>query len=117
MSKDKQIEEMTKTILDVDRSYYGMECDEIQAKVEANAIYNAGYRKASEVAEEIFAEIEKILDQKFSINHGVVLISKEEFAELKKKYTESKEKIPPYVRMDAKALPAILNVKYTEEGK
>lgn len=38
-------------------------------------------------------------------------------AELEKKYTQDKEEIPPYVRMDAKALPAILNVKYTESEK
>ena len=45
----------------------------------------------SDVAREIFKEIEKILDEKFSINHGVVLISKEDFAELKKKYTKGGE--------------------------
>ena len=42
----------------------------------------------SEVASEIFAEIETLIDGKFSINHGVVLMSKEDFSELKKKYTE-----------------------------
>jgi hypothetical protein len=36
-----------------------MECDEIQAKAEATAIYDKDFRKASDVAEEIFAEIEK----------------------------------------------------------
>ena len=51
-NKEKQIEEMAKAILDVDRLYYGMECDEIQAKVEATAIYDKGYRKASDEATE-----------------------------------------------------------------
>ena len=51
--------------------------------------FKNGYKKA---VEEIFEEIEKILDKKFSINHGVVLISKEDFAELKKKYTENKQR-------------------------
>lgn len=44
-----------------------------------------------EFASEIFAEIESLIDGKFSINHGVVLMSKEDFAELKKKYTEGKD--------------------------
>jgi glutamate synthase domain-containing protein 1 len=98
--------------------------------------YNA---KASEVAEEIFAEIEK----KISLDLDVICKEKDELiykgffshallcefnykidtlrgiakfiAELKKKYTEGKAEIPPYVRMEAKALPATLNVKYTEE--
>ena len=51
-----------------------------------------GLKKAkSEVAREIFEEIEKSIDNKFSINHGVVLIIKEDFAELKKKYTEDND--------------------------
>lgn len=45
-------------------------------------------RAKRELASEIFEEIEKILNEKFLINHGVVLISKEDFAELKNKYTE-----------------------------
>ena len=61
MSREKQIEEMAEIILDVDRSYYGMECDEIQSKAEASAIYAKGYRKASEVAREMLEGIEKRL--------------------------------------------------------
>ena len=86
--RDKQIVEMAKTILDVDRSYYGMECDEIQAKVEATALYNAGYRKASEVAREIFAEIEKFNRPPLPECAPVYIIKANEYAELKKKYTE-----------------------------
>jgi hypothetical protein len=48
---------------------------------------NAGYRKQSEVAREIFEEIEKVacvykLDGDFYINNGL-------YAEIKKKYTEN----------------------------
>ena len=103
---NKQIEEMAVEFAKINCNSKGCHCcdlideygslelsceDYLTYKQMAETFYNAGYRKASEVAEEIFAEIEKILDQKFSINHGVVLISKEEFAELKKKYTEGGE--------------------------
>ena len=47
-----------------------------------DAIYEKGYRKASEVAREIFAEIDRMCIDTFgNFNHRV-------FAELKKKYTE-----------------------------
>lgn len=49
MSKDKQIEEMTETINDLygsDAMYYGVDSYGI-----ATALYNAGYRKQSEVIE------------------------------------------------------------------
>ena len=48
MSKEKQIEEMAKILLDVGESYYGLKCDENVAMCEAHALYNAGYRKQSE---------------------------------------------------------------------
>lgn len=93
--------------------------------------------KATDVAEEIFAEIEKKIDLELSIirkiihakggraNGKTILLGKIQMlidlknfiAELKKKYTQGKAEIPPYVRMGAKALPAILNVKYTESEK
>ena len=47
MSKEKQIEEMAKILLDVGESYYGLKCDENVAMCEAYALYNAGYRKQS----------------------------------------------------------------------
>jgi DNA-directed RNA polymerase subunit F len=115
MSRDKQIEEMAKAVCHLDRT-----CDECMTSFECKAMmyakrfYNAGYRKASEVAEEIFAEIGELINEYLdgrSYRHEFLT----KIAELKKKYTQGEEKIPPYVRMDAKALPAILNVKYTEE--
>jgi hypothetical protein len=94
MSRDKQIEEMARDICECYNNdgtcyYDGKPCDlKCDCFTDAQYLYQKGYRKSTDHAEEIFAEIEKILDEKFSINHGVVLISKEEFAELKKKYTE-----------------------------
>lgn len=95
VNKDKQIEEMAKTILDVDRSYYGMECDEIQAKVEAIAIYNAGYRKASEVAREIQQDIIEPLWEAWQNDASeltvllVAMILETITYKLKRKYAES----------------------------
>ena len=93
MSRDNQIEEMAEIILDVDRSYYGMECDEIQAKAEAAAIYDKGYRKIyddhqrqctcyalgcqmaeqlkKEVAREVIEEVATLLEDNWNdIQHG-----------------------------------------------
>ena len=60
---------------------------------QAEALYNAGYRKASEVAREIFEEIEEAIDScvvtehfkgsYFELNKFMLGL-----AELKKKYTE-----------------------------
>ena len=53
----------------------------------ARELYGKGYRKSAEVAEEIFAEIEKWLAKDGDIR----MITAEKFAELKKKYTERSE--------------------------
>jgi hypothetical protein len=88
MNKEKQIEEMAKII------YQNTEFDTMWNEIydSANALYNAGYRKASEVAREIFEEIEDILA------HNYICYGKcydEDIASeidlLKKKYTEDKE--------------------------
>ena len=48
MKKDhKEIQEIAKILLDVGKSYYGIECDQTAAMCEASALYNAGYRKQS----------------------------------------------------------------------
>lgn len=51
MSRDKQIEEMAKDLCDIDCK--GMKCDVCDSygceyRIQAEALYNAGYRKASE---------------------------------------------------------------------
>ena len=96
--RNKQIEEMEKDLL----SAYAI--NKLYSKDVAEYLYNAGYRKSSEVAEEIFGEIERAFfkhyDEQvtyspptlpyhtrnalgFSLN---VLFM--EIQELKKKYTE-----------------------------
>ena len=94
MERQKQIEEMAKAIeqarikaTDTTNSMnYGF------GGWYAKELYNAGYRKASEVAMEIFAEIEKIA-MYGTTPFGLHLMSMGEaaFAKLKKKYTEGGE--------------------------
>lgn len=84
MNKDKQIEEMaklTKQRCRIDNlcgSCTWETCNDCLSE----ALYNAGYRKAPEVAREIFEEIESM-----EIN-GIIYTFSSNFAELKKKYTE-----------------------------
>jgi hypothetical protein len=148
MSRDKQIEEMAIELSKVNCKPKGCgycyleygtlenSCEEyLFYKKMAIALYNEGYRKAEDVAEEIFAEIDDFqrtlrhifLDMcdgndyntlnLLQIDSAIEALFDSRIAELKKKYTQGKAEIPPYVRMEAKALPATLNVKYTEEGQ
>ena len=96
MSRDKQIEEMAEIICQ--NTEFDTMWDEIYDS--ANALYNAGYRKASEVAEKIFAELDKRLDditivmgRLDSLNtlHKTMEAVTREVAELKKKYTGTTE--------------------------
>lgn len=76
MNKDKQIDEMAKDL-------YGMSIDTmIDCEYVAEELIAKGYRKASDVAEEIFAEIENEIK-----NHGICYAHRK-IAELKKKYTK-----------------------------
>ena len=84
-NRDKQIEEMARIMCNCydsgDCKMHGNSCDlKCISGFNALGLYNAGYRKASDVAEEIFAEIErgecKLSD----------FVSKSYLAELKKKY-------------------------------
>ena len=59
MNKDKQIEEMAKD-LQKHSFFYNGGCL-MNYSTTAKLLYNAGYRKASEVAREIFEEIEEVL--------------------------------------------------------
>lgn len=62
MSEDKQIYEMAKNVCHLDRT-----CDECMTSFECKAMmyakrfYNAGFRKASEVAREIFGMLREDL--------------------------------------------------------
>ena len=89
MSRDKQIEEMQKEII-----RWGENADKTgNYKYSLSEhLVDKGYRKASEVAREIFAEIEKIAMHGVT-SFGLCLMSMGEaaFAELKKKYESEKD--------------------------
>lgn len=115
MSRDKQIEEMAVEFAKINCNSKGCHCcdlideygslelsceDYLIYKNMAETFYNAGYRKASEVAEKIFAELDKRLDditivmgRLDSLNtlHKTMEAVTREVAELKKKYTESEK--------------------------
>jgi hypothetical protein len=83
MNKEKQIEEMAKLLhLNYDMPYEF-------SKGLAEFLFDEGYRKASEVAREIFEEIESISSD-FPIygNINTVILSERDLAFIKKKYTE-----------------------------
>ena len=92
MNKDpnveKQIEEMAKVIDQAKHDMWVGECptyDEHSKNI-AKYLYNAGYHKDSEVAMEIFAEIEKLIIKPNDMWLWQWDLNK--LAELKKKYTE-----------------------------
>jgi hypothetical protein len=91
MNKDKQIEEMAKAICHAPtceiRKNGGTCYKYCKAYIYAFRAVNAGYRKASDVAREIFEEIEKWASV-FPIENNCAIVSLDLLAELKKKYTE-----------------------------
>lgn len=97
MSRDKQIEEMARDLCNATQKT-NQGCNSIcyprgmcaHCKVMAEHLYDAGYRKASEVAEEIadFIWEKDIAGTLLPIN-GRYLSKQEFLSELKKKYTES----------------------------
>lgn len=94
MNRDKQIEEMANTYYEAmlkARATLGS-MNEGAPKWYATYLYNAGYRKAFEVAREIFEEIEDICDD-FPIygNVNTVILSERDLAFIKKKYTEGND--------------------------
>lgn len=106
MSRDKQIEEMAKDlggtwVVDLEGNPHDLSEVLMQCDIEtiSEQLYEMNYRKASDVAREIFEEIEEIAKiYTFPIvKNGVVEIVKEPFwciepsdiAELKKKYLET----------------------------
>jgi hypothetical protein len=103
MMEDKHIEEMAKVLcedcardpLPCDLTKAGIMCDSVIEQ--ADALYNAGYRKASEVVNEVFADVFKAIRKYYieaehtkSVTCELMLDDlKGDLAELKKKYTES----------------------------
>ena len=88
MDKNNQIAEMAKDLRKSEFWYFDdTDCDfELERKKTAENLYNAGYRKASDVAREIFEEIENL----FLKDNFRLICNRSDFAELKKKYTENK---------------------------
>ena len=91
MNKEKQIDAMAKVYeearLEANETLGSM--NEGAEMWYAKAFYNAGYRKASEVAEEIFAEIERklTLTEVTHCSQKLYYLSLEDdIAELKNKY-------------------------------
>ena len=95
--RDKQIEEMYKdiyaaiehnSVIDITHGgYIGINTDGLTRE-----LYDDGYRKASDVAEEIFAEIDKLLRQhriEFDMS-CVDFYFEKHYAAIKKKYTQEK---------------------------
>lgn len=92
MSKEKQIEEMAKamhdgcSIVKATNQCRGEDCLDCGAVT----LYEKGYRKASEVAREIFVEIDNILDylKIFNSCDDILNAIVYRITKLKKKYTE-----------------------------
>ena len=100
MTENEQIKELSKIldsicwdVPDEISEHCSIPCSECKAKY----LYSKGYRKAYEVAREIFAEIERLLDNHHSACLPVGAIEAytyyegglgDAIAELKKKYTE-----------------------------
>lgn len=78
---NKQIEEMTKIIWDNPNVYDLPSAEDI-----AFELYNADYRKASDVVRNIFDEIEACFARSGALPETVGLVDFIKFAELKKKY-------------------------------
>ena len=66
MNKEKQIEEMARLICLSYNTDACKKCDDsdfCSVKDEAQRLYTAGYRKADEVAREIFADLKQMWDE------------------------------------------------------
>ena len=113
MSRDKQIEEMRKDLIEIfDEEYNKRRI--ITADFTAIHLTAKDYRKASEVAEEIFAEIEQNLNnliRYYKVKRKYV--TEIEYSEFEQRYCDIK------IRTFEERLLKIaeLKKKYTEEGK
>ena len=93
ISKEKQIEEMAKDICRVEeRCIVGCQpTPKCRAFKYAERAYAKGYRLASDVAREIFAEIETSLCYKLIGGEMHLVIREEDYLHYKKKYTEGEK--------------------------
>ena len=81
MNRDKQIEEMAKDL----ENHTCM--SEFQAEIASRMLYAKGYRKSTDLAREVFEEIDTMIFGSI-IPNDCAIISTKKLAELKKKYTE-----------------------------
>lgn len=94
MTENEQIKEIAMVLCGMesgcDRCMFNPEnCHE---RKDAEALYSKSYRKVSEVAREIFEEIEEnYADYLFDGSRNIIVITEKDFAELKKKYTEGEK--------------------------
>ena len=111
MNGDKQIEEMAKDLLNVSKMVSNIIMEETHEFVSQRHKYNSlkdfheahkkgrnvmeaefltelGYRKASDIAREIFEEIDRMIYRLLNDKHYIVGDMCYEVAELKKKYAE-----------------------------
>ncbi len=91
MERDKQIEEMAKDLCHTNTceiKKIGIPCNHrCKAHIYAKRAIDKGYRKASEVAEEIFLAVDETIDLICAMT-GLDIAIFGKYAELKKKYTE-----------------------------
>ena len=95
LNKDKQIEEMANDLAKICPDLVENCCGQINCVTHLTlSLSKMGYRKASEVAREIFEEIEKCSEVALMNGHietPILCIGFGVLAELKKKYTESEK--------------------------
>ena len=88
MTDKEQIEEIAKVIEVTEKKKMDSHCDLPSVLEYATDLYNAGYRKQSDVAREIFEEIEEHIDKTAFADCWSEGGFRASIAELKKKYTE-----------------------------
>ena len=86
MSREEQIVEMAKVMVDENNKEVTNALSTLFAS-SAEVLYNAGYRKASEVAEEIFAELDTFAITKVICNGEVKYDITNKYRALKEKYS------------------------------
>lgn len=82
LNKEKQIKEIA---FELENHTY---MSQFQAEIASRMLYTLGYRKTSEVAREIFDEIDRMIYKVLNDRHYIMGDMCYEVAELKKKYTE-----------------------------
>lgn len=88
MSRDKQIEVMQNDLIAISKSPIMIDGLEHWSDAIAEELYNASYRKASEVIEDLFEEFEALVTQKDMPITTMALLATKEYADFKKKWVK-----------------------------